>query len=66
MLSMSKDVCGFFFRQPPQYHPPDELRDFLQKGPRPVYIGFGSIVIDNPAELTQLLLETTKAVGVRA
>ncbi|KAI0439820.1 sterol glucosyltransferase [Xylaria telfairii] len=60
------DVCGFFFRQPPQYHPPDELRDFLQKGPRPVYIGFGSIVIDNPAELTQLLLETTKAVGVRA
>ncbi|KAI0553520.1 sterol glucosyltransferase [Xylaria curta] len=60
------DVCGFFFRQPPQYNPPNELQDFLRKGPRPVYIGFGSIVIDNPAELTQLLLETTKAVGVRA
>ncbi|KAI0187285.1 sterol glucosyltransferase [Xylaria flabelliformis] len=60
------DVCGFFFRQPPQYNPPDELRDFLRKGPRPVYIGFGSIVIDNPDELTELLLETTKAIGVRA
>ncbi|KAI0487705.1 sterol glucosyltransferase [Xylaria cf. heliscus] len=60
------DVCGFFFRQPPQYNPPDELRDFLQKGPPPVYIGFGSIVIDDPAELTQVLLDATKAAGVRA
>ncbi|KAJ2975641.1 hypothetical protein NUW58_g8299 [Xylaria curta] len=60
------DVCGFFFRQPPKYSPPDELRDFLEKGPTPVYIGFGSIVIDNPAELTRLIVQATKEVGVRA
>ncbi|KAI0411012.1 sterol glucosyltransferase [Xylaria grammica] len=60
------DVCGFIFREPPQYTPPNELRDFLEKGPPPIYIGFGSIVIDNPDEATQLLIDTTKAMGVRA
>ncbi|KAI0870419.1 sterol glucosyltransferase [Hypoxylon argillaceum] len=60
------DVCGFFFREPPQYTPSDELREFLKRGPPPVYIGFGSIVVDNPAELTRIILEATRAVGVRA
>ncbi|KAI1123670.1 sterol glucosyltransferase [Nemania abortiva] len=60
------DVCGFFFREPPQYNPPDRLKEFLHKGPPPVYIGFGSIVVDNPTELTRILLEATKEAGVRA
>ncbi|KAJ8124431.1 hypothetical protein O1611_g9210 [Lasiodiplodia mahajangana] len=60
------DVCGFFFRQPPQYNPPAELKEFLQNGPPPIYIGFGSIVIDNPVEMTRLILEATREVGVRA
>ncbi|KAK7532014.1 uncharacterized protein J3D65DRAFT_576772, partial [Phyllosticta citribraziliensis] len=60
------DVCGFFFRDPPSYTPPSDLEDFLRAGPPPVYIGFGSIVIDEPARMTALLLEAVHMAGVRA
>lgn len=60
------DVCGFFFREPPQYEPPAEIANFLAAGSPPVYIGFGSIVIDEPAKLTATILDAVKAVGVRA
>ncbi|KAF7596058.1 hypothetical protein BBP40_003839 [Aspergillus hancockii] len=35
-------------------------------GPAPIYIGFGSIVIDNPPRLTSILEEAVRAAGVRA
>lgn len=59
------DVCGFFFRDPPLYDPPADLAAFLEAGPPPVYIGFGSIVVDNPDELTANLLEAIALSGVR-
>ncbi|WAO95183.1 Glyco-transf-28 domain-containing protein [Fusarium falciforme] len=60
------DVCGFFFREPPNYTPPPDLADFLAQGPRPIYIGFGSIVIDDPERMTQILVEAVHRTGVRA
>jgi UDP:flavonoid glycosyltransferase YjiC (YdhE family) len=42
------------------------LDAFLKAGPPPVYIGFGSIVIDNPERLTELILAAVREVGVRA
>ncbi|EGY14047.1 hypothetical protein VD0002_g1265 [Verticillium dahliae] len=60
------DVCGFFFRDAPQYTPEPELDQFLRSGPAPVYIGFGSIVIDDPDRLTAILVEAVKQTGVRA
>lgn len=60
------DVCGFFFRDAPQYTPPPELDAFLRAGSTPVYIGFGSIVIDDPEKLTKILLDAIEALGVRA
>lgn len=62
----SVDVCGFFFRDAPKYSPEPELDAFLRNGPPPVYIGFGSIVIDNPQRLTTMILEAVKSTGVRA
>ncbi|KAI0378519.1 glycosyltransferase family 1 protein [Hypomontagnella monticulosa] len=59
-------VCGFFFRDPPKYEPPPEIAKFLQSGTTPIYIGFGSIVIDDPARLTEILLRAIKEAGVRA
>ncbi|KAI1411633.1 glycosyltransferase family 1 protein [Hypoxylon sp. FL1857] len=59
-------VCGFFFRELPLYEPPEEIQVFLRSGPPPVYIGFGSIVVDNPARLTGTLLRAVKNTGVRA
>ncbi|KAI0117994.1 glycosyltransferase family 1 protein [Hypoxylon sp. NC0597] len=59
-------VCGFFFRDPPVYESPPEIESFLRSGPPPIYIGFGSIVIDNPIKLTAILLQAIKRTGVRA
>ncbi|KAJ5278347.1 hypothetical protein N7524_004500 [Penicillium chrysogenum] len=60
------DVCGFFFRDPPSYSPPSELREFLQAGPLPVYIGFGSIVVDDPQKLIDTVVIAVVRAGVRA
>ncbi|KAJ7472257.1 hypothetical protein B0H11DRAFT_2038236 [Mycena galericulata] len=60
------DICGFFFRDPPNYTPPPDLDAFLRTGPPPVYIGFGSIVIDDPQRMSAILLEAIEAAGVRA
>ncbi len=46
--------------------PPADLRLFLISGRPPVYIGFGSIVIDNPDETTAMILEAVQMTGVRA
>ena len=61
------DVCGFFFRDPPSYKPPQDLDSFIKRpGPPIVYIGFGSIVIDDPTKTTQLILDAVHSTGVRA
>lgn len=60
------DVCGFFFRDPPPYEPPAAVIDFLNNGPPPIYIGFGSIVLEDPAKMISLILEAVRSCGVRA
>lgn len=60
------DVCGFFFRDAPVYDPPPDLAKFLESGPTPIYIGFGSIVIDDPEKVTDMILEAVQRTGVRA
>jgi UDP:flavonoid glycosyltransferase YjiC (YdhE family) len=60
------DVCGFFFRDAPQYIPDSDLGAFLLDGAPPIYIGFGSIVIDDADKLTAILVDAVKATGVRA
>lgn len=63
---MIKDVCGFFFHDTPAYSPESGLLDFLAAGPPPVYIGFGSIVLDDPAKMLSIILDAVRACGVRA
>ncbi|KAF7898331.1 hypothetical protein EAF00_004777 [Botryotinia globosa] len=60
------DVCGFFFREETPYTPDRELAEFLKSGPMPIYIGFGSIVMEDAAKMTEIILEATRACGVRA
>lgn len=60
------DVCGFFFWDPPQYTPPTELHDFITSGSPPVYIGFGSIVLEDPQRITKAIIESVDAHGFRA
>ncbi|KAI9097094.1 UDP-Glycosyltransferase/glycogen phosphorylase [Phlyctochytrium arcticum] len=61
------DIAGFFFLDlATSYKPSDELAKFLAAGPPPIYIGFGSIVVDSPDKLTAMIFEAVKKAGVRA
>lgn len=60
------DITGFsFLPLGDSYTPPKDLTQFLEAGPTPIYIGFGSIVVDDPAALTRLIFKAVKIAGVR-
>lgn len=61
------NISGFsFLDQSSSYTPAEDLLAFLNAGPPPVYIGFGSIVVDDPQALTTMILGAIKKSGVRA
>ncbi|EPS38046.1 hypothetical protein H072_8187 [Dactylellina haptotyla CBS 200.50] len=60
-------ISGFYFLDlANNYTPPEDLAAFLDAGPPPVYIGFGSIVVDDPNALTNMIFDAVKLTGVRA
>ena len=60
-------ISGFFFLSlASSFTPESELEAFLQAGPPPVYIGFGSIVVDDPNAMTKLIFEAVRKTGQRA
>lgn len=61
-------IAGFYFmdQRPTAYSPPPDLAEFLGSGSTPIYIGFGSIVIDDPKALTKIIFEAVQKTGVRA
>lgn len=61
------DIAGFFFLdQGKDYTPPPELKAFLDSGPPPIYIGFGSIVLEDPDKMTALIFDAIRKTGQRA
>ena len=61
------DIAGFVFLDLARsFKPPETLAKFLNAGEPPVYIGFGSIVVDDPDVFTSLIFEAVKKTGVRA
>ncbi|KAL5001734.1 hypothetical protein BDV10DRAFT_149117 [Aspergillus recurvatus] len=61
------DVVGFSTLPSAQnYRPPEDLQNFLDAGPAPIYVGFGSIVVDDPKALTSIVFEAVQKAGVRA
>lgn len=59
-------VTGYWFLEPPpEWTPPNDLVRFLEAGPPPVYIGFGSMRDEDPARLTQLAVRALKLSGQR-
>jgi UDP:flavonoid glycosyltransferase YjiC (YdhE family) len=60
-------VSGFYFLSlASSYTPPPELERFLNAGDKPVYIGFGSIVVDDPNALTRTIFQAVQKAGCRA
>ncbi|KAI9792626.1 MAG: hypothetical protein M1835_007759 [Candelina submexicana] len=60
-------ISGFYFLSlASNYTPAPDLAEFLEAGEPPVYIGFGSIVVDDPNGMTKLIFDAVKKAGVRA
>jgi len=58
------DISGFFFLPLASSYTPDtRMQQFLDAGPPPIFCGFGSIVIDEPEKLTQIIYEAVKNTG---
>jgi len=51
-------VTGFWFSDPPpSWTPPQDLVDFLESGPPPVYVGFGSMPSGSAEDTLKLILK---------
>jgi UDP:flavonoid glycosyltransferase YjiC (YdhE family) len=60
-------IAGFYFLDLARdYVPEADLARFLAAGPPPVYIGFGSIVVDDPNKLTRTIFDAVTMAGCRA
>ncbi|KAM0795599.1 hypothetical protein BDR22DRAFT_870272 [Usnea florida] len=60
-------ISGFYFLSLASgFTPEPDLAAFLAGGPPPVYIGFGSIVVDDPNAMTKLIFEAVKKTKQRA
>ncbi|MDH6139536.1 sterol 3beta-glucosyltransferase [Kitasatospora sp. GP30] len=61
------EVVGYWWpARPDRWQPPTELVDFLQAGPPPVFIGFGSMAVGEGERLSELVAAAVKRAGVRA
>ncbi|XP_023553938.1 sterol 3-beta-glucosyltransferase UGT80A2-like isoform X1 [Cucurbita pepo subsp. pepo] len=62
------DVVGFCFLDlASSYEPPESLVNWLKAGDKPIYIGFGSLPVQEPAKMTQIIvkaLELTRQRGI--
>jgi sterol 3beta-glucosyltransferase len=60
-------VTGFWFeRSKPVTAIPHALRAFVEAGPAPICIGFGSMPEDQPAQLRAIVLDSLRRLGLRA
>ncbi|XP_044499882.1 sterol 3-beta-glucosyltransferase UGT80A2-like isoform X1 [Mangifera indica] len=62
------DVVGFCFLDlASSYQPPDPLVKWLEEGKKPIYIGFGSLPVQEPEKMTEIIvtaLERTRQRGI--
>jgi sterol 3beta-glucosyltransferase len=60
-------ATGFWFLDPPgDYQPSPRLVDFLESGEPPVYVGFGSMTVEDPERVTRMILTAVRKAKKRA
>jgi UDP:flavonoid glycosyltransferase YjiC (YdhE family) len=60
-------VSGYWWpARPADWQPPADLVDFLQAGPAPVFVGFGSMASQPGARLAETVAGAVRRAGVRA
>ncbi|KAG4936170.1 hypothetical protein JHK85_051089 [Glycine max] len=60
------DVVGFCFLDLAlNYEPPESLVKWLEEGDKPIYIGFGSLPVQEPKKMTQIIVDALEITGQR-
>jgi UDP:flavonoid glycosyltransferase YjiC (YdhE family) len=59
-------ITGYWFPEDKAWQPPVDLVAFLEGGPPPVFIGFGSMPVKNPIQTTRVILEALQTTDQRA
>ena len=60
------DLANFIeYEQAHTYQPPQSLLDFLAAGEAPIYVGFGSVVAEDPAALTRTIFTALDKANAR-
>ena len=55
----------WFLPEDPFWIPPNELAEFLDAGPPPVFVSFGSMTSSDPQKMTETIVEALSRVGCR-
>lgn len=58
-------MTGYWFLDEDEWTPPKELTDFLDAGPAPVYVGFGSMVAKDEEKTALAIRAALKLAGMR-
>jgi len=60
------DLANFIeYEQAHTYQPPQSLLDFMAAGEAPIYVGFGSVVAEDPAALTRTIFTALDKANAR-
>jgi UDP:flavonoid glycosyltransferase YjiC (YdhE family) len=62
----NSQVTGYWFFDQSHWRPSEALNEYLRAGPKPVYVGFGSMVSGDATSFTDTVLEGLKKSGQRA
>ncbi|KZV24297.1 hypothetical protein F511_01779 [Dorcoceras hygrometricum] len=60
------DVVGFCFLDlASNYEPPQSLLEWLEDKEKPIYIGFGSLPVEEPERMTEIIVQALEITGQR-
>ncbi|KAL7128260.1 hypothetical protein ABFS83_14G304300 [Erythranthe nasuta] len=60
------DVVGYcFLNLGSKYEPPQEFVRWMEKGDKPIYIGFGSMLVEDSKKVAAIILEALRITGQR-
>ncbi|XP_012569104.1 sterol 3-beta-glucosyltransferase UGT80A2-like isoform X2 [Cicer arietinum] len=60
------DIVGFCFLDlASNYEPPKPLVDWLEEGKNPIYVGFGSLPLQEPEKMTRIIVQALQQTGQR-
>ncbi|KAL6885449.1 hypothetical protein ACP4OV_010228 [Aristida adscensionis] len=60
------DVVGFCFLDlASNYAPPESLVKWLEAGEKPIYVGFGSLPVQEPQKMTEIIVRALEITGQR-